>query len=75
MYVFWEPSNAADLPVFVRHRQELEEFAESVADADVAFHSVSYSILWDQWEAESQWVGMAEHVASLRQRYELSVPL
>ncbi len=75
MYVFWEPTNAADIPVFVRHRQELEEFAESVADAEVAFHSVSYSILWDQWEAESQWVGMAEHVASLRQRYELSVPL
>jgi restriction endonuclease-like protein len=75
MYVFWEPTNWSDGPAFVQHRRELDEFAECVRDGDVAFLSMSYSSLWDQWEVESDWDRIGEHVTSLRERYELPVPL
>jgi restriction endonuclease-like protein len=74
MYVFWEPKNAADSAVFVRHRREVEEFGGSVRDGNVTFHSISYSRLWDRWEEESDWDGMGDHVSALRARYELVVP-
>ena len=74
MYVYWEPTNAADSRVFSQHRGEVEEFTNAVEVSEVRFHAVSYARLWDQWEADCDWDGIGEHVASLRERYELAVP-
>lgn len=75
MYVFWEPTNAADIGVFGQHRHEVEEFAGELEGSEVRFHALSYASLWDEWEARCEWDGIGEHVARLRERYELAVPV
>jgi hypothetical protein len=36
LYLFWEPSDAADWPPFARHREEIAIFSEQLADPEVA---------------------------------------
>ncbi len=75
VYLYWEPTNARDSHVFSQHRREVEEFAKALEGSEVRFHSLRHSSLWTQWEAGCEWNGIGQHVASLRQRYELALPL
>jgi hypothetical protein len=75
LYVFWEPTNAADIPVFREHRREVKEFASGLEGSEVRFHALTYSMLWDEWATECGWDGIGGHVDLLRDRYELVVPL
>jgi hypothetical protein len=68
LYMYWEPSNAADHERLVEHRSEVEHFAIRVAGSGPKFRAMSYGNLWDHWSlAESSW--LTSHVANLRSRY------
>ena len=68
-YLFWEPENAADVPEFVLHRAETEDFARRVSDCASRFAFGTYTELWQDWEQNSTWPGMPTHLARLRARY------
>ncbi|HET7410945.1 MAG TPA: hypothetical protein VFJ13_12175 [Paracoccaceae bacterium] len=72
LYIFWEPTNAADHPVFAEHRREIAEFADRVAGSTPAFAAQSYPELWRSWdEGAPDW--LAEHLSHLRARYAVTI--
>jgi hypothetical protein len=73
VYLYWEPSNADDQPVFARHRAEVERFGDLVSgDEACAFAAISYTEHWrelDQVAEKPLWLDA--HLAELRRRYEV----
>jgi hypothetical protein len=74
-YLWWEPANAAELPIFADHRNEVAAFAAGLADPQVGFHAQAYPELWSEWEAQSEPAWLRGHVAQLRRRYLVDVSL
>lgn len=71
-YLFWEPRDAADWPLFTAHRAEIARFAERVAGDDLRFYAQSYPELWVNWAlAGDPW--LTRHVAALRARYDVAI--
>jgi hypothetical protein len=73
-YLFWEPSNARDHPLFREHREELGRFASAVGGGNPAFVSMSYPELWESWSVSRSgpdW--LSAHVRRLRERYVFDV--
>jgi hypothetical protein len=69
-YIFWEPSNAIEHPLFCEHRAELRRFADAVAGGNPAFVCSSYPELWSWWKASAdapEW--LRTHVSRLDERY------
>lgn len=73
VYLFWEPTNAEDIPEYRKHRQEVELFSREVKDSELLIVGLSYSELWRYWSKGSRWGGMLAHIDALRQRYGLSI--
>jgi hypothetical protein len=73
VYLYWEPSNADDRPVFAMHRAEVERFSDLVFGDDAcAFAALSYREHWrelDQAAEKPLWLDA--HLAELRRRYEV----
>ena len=73
LYLFWEPTNAEDIPEFEKHRREVEVFSREVEESEIRFVALSYPQLWQNWSKSSGWGGMLAHIDELRQRYGLSI--
>jgi len=73
LYLYWEPTNAEDIPEFEKHRQELKLFSREVEESEFRFAALSYSELWQYWTKGSRWGGMLAHIDALKQRYELPI--
>lgn len=68
-YVYWEPSNADEIPQLGGHRDELDQLLELLDDdADPAFVALTYDELFAEWDAVADEAARA-HVAALRARY------
>jgi hypothetical protein len=65
IYLYWEPSNAADWPDCRRHRVEADDLAHHVARCSVRLLPISYSELWEKWTT----LGPPPHLSYLRARY------
>lgn len=72
LYLFWEPANAADHPVFAAHRREIAGFADRVAGATPGFAAMSYPELWASWAADAP-AWLVEHLSHVRARYAVSI--
>jgi hypothetical protein len=72
-YLYWQPSNATDIAPCMIHAAELAEFSQRVGDPGVRFVGMSYAQLWDDWAGDGRPVWLREHVAALRQRYDVAV--
>lgn len=73
LYIYWEPKNAELSNIFLQHRSEVDSFAASVDGGSVPFHHLTYSQLFDQWEANPDTQTIQEHVHHLRQRYDVII--
>jgi len=70
LYVFWEPTDAIEFPIFAKHREEIRRFREMVGGGFPQFVSVSYIELWNSWASRSEVPGwLIEHITNLRKRY------
>jgi hypothetical protein len=69
VYLYWEPTNAADLAVYRDLRLEINDFAAAVAGCDTRFLALSYPSLWREWQQNRSSVDMSKHLERLRQRY------
>lgn len=74
LYLYWEPENAAQFPMFGAHRESIREFKKSVAASEVEFQAQSYIELWQNWEKSSQDHELLLHVQNLKQRYCFTLP-
>jgi hypothetical protein len=73
VYLYWEPVGGETEPVCVKHRQEVDELRQMVADPAIPFVTLSYRELWGEWERRHQPAWLHDHVELLRERY--NVPL
>lgn len=72
LYLFWEPANPEDSPVFAAHRAEIAEFAERVAGSTPRFSAMSYPELWTHLEtAAPEW--LQTHLDELKMRYLVKI--
>jgi hypothetical protein len=70
LYLFWEPENSSKFNLFQKHRDELNDFAQEVAETSIRFAYKSYAELWSEWIAE----GIFEtHVKKLQARYGIKL--
>ena len=73
LYLYWEPTNPDAAPEFAAHRQEIKTFAERVAGSTPEFRAMSYPELWRTWQDAGPATWLAQHLAALRERYEVTV--
>jgi hypothetical protein len=73
LYLYWEPTNPDVSPVFAAHRQEITAFAERVVGSTPEFRAMSYPELWRSWAAAGPSEWLAQHIDSLRNRYEVTL--
>ncbi|MAS93563.1 MAG: hypothetical protein CMO55_10260 [Verrucomicrobiales bacterium] len=68
--VYWTPTNASEFSVYTTMREETERFANLLEGSRVQFVSTTYPQLWDEWEEKKV---MPEHLARVRERYEMEL--
>lgn len=73
IYCYWEPTNADEHEVIRAHRAEIAEFAERVADSSPQFHAITHAQLVSEWDVPGAPVGVPEHCAAWRARYQLAI--
>ncbi len=73
LYLYWEPANAAALPAFEAHREEIARLGERVAGAFPRFEALSYPALWKSWETSRCPPWLKDHLLALRARYLVSI--
>jgi hypothetical protein len=74
VYLFWEPSNAGEHPLFSEHRSELVRFADAIAGGAPDFVWMSYPELWNWWDGlPGAPESLGAHVSRLRERYDFAV--
>ncbi|MBC6404928.1 MAG: hypothetical protein GDA41_04255 [Rhodospirillales bacterium] len=72
LYLFWEPANPGRAPEFAQHRKEIADFTKRVEGSKVAFKSMSYPKLWEEWRSGAQeW--LFKHLDNLEQRYLVEI--
>ena len=72
LYLFWEPENGDSFREFDQNRNELQQFAASVAGSSVKFQWMSYSCLWCEWaQKDLKW--LRQHASRLRDRYAVRI--
>lgn len=69
-YLYWLPTNAAELAPCAIHEAEIEEFAGQVADPKVRFISMAYPTLWSEWSSSDKPKWLRDHAKALQNRYE-----
>lgn len=73
LYLYWEPPNAHEFPVFGQHRSEVARFADRVAGSSPSFAAMSYSELWNGWASAGPPAWLMQHLARLEARYSLPI--
>ena len=74
LYLFWEPANANEFPVFAAHRQEVDAFSEKMAVSKPAFKAMSYNELWHYWRGcrnVPEWLSV--HIDAMQGRYHIAI--
>ena len=57
LYLYWEPTNAAELLEFRQHKDEIRHFSQKVESSKIKFETKSYLDLWDDWAKTIAWDG------------------
>lgn len=80
VYLYWEPSNADEIPECLEHRQEIDRFADLVLSrpgeaTEIGFEACSYTTHWNHElelaDAHDSW--MRVHIENLKRRYDVAV--
>ena len=72
LYMYWEPLNAVDFPIFEEHRSDIAAFSEMIAGSHLDFEAMTYNDLWSSWdETAPQW--LSKHLRDLRERYAVTI--
>ena len=72
LYLYWEPLNTDDFPIFEEHRCEIAAFSEMIAGSPVGFESLTYNDLWSSWDKTAP-LWLSKHLRDLRDRYAVTI--
>jgi hypothetical protein len=72
-YLYWKPKDWASYPLFALHRSQLQGIRGVLQGSSVKFCAMSYAELWAEMLNRSRSVWVADHIANLRRRYEVSL--
>lgn len=72
LYLYWQPSNARELPLFPAHWAEIARFADRVAGGEPAFRFFTYAQLWRDWASDPD-ERLCAHAETLLRRYHIVV--
>jgi len=58
LYLYWEPTDAANHAVCLEHRAEIDRFAGALNDPAIQFEAMNYIDLWTDWSLrpEPSWL-------------------
>jgi hypothetical protein len=73
LYLFWEPANPDDHPIFAEHRGEISRFAAAVGPGKIEFKTFSYPELWHYWLTAEPPSWLEAHVERLLARYGVRI--
>jgi hypothetical protein len=73
LYLFWEPLNSEDHPIFAEHRTEVAQFGACILGGGPDFAAMSYTALWAAWDSDDAPAWLPAHVRRLRTRYLVSL--
>lgn len=73
VYLYWEPTNAADLAAYRDLRREVNDFTTAVAGCETRFVALSYPALWREWQQNRARLDLSSHIERLRQRYAFAL--
>jgi hypothetical protein len=75
VYLYWEPGNADDLPIFAMHRVEIDRFPELIRGDDTcAFAALTYREHWRELDHLSGKPSRLDvHLVEVRRRYEVEI--
>jgi hypothetical protein len=73
LYLFWEPSNPEDYPVFAEHRAEVARSAAAVRSDGLQFVAMSYPELWHFWESMKSSDWLKAHAGRMQARYAVTI--
>jgi hypothetical protein len=58
VYLFWEPSDRVEYPVFAHHRDQIEKVSDLLRGSSVKFLPLSYPELWQEMVARAPTSGL-----------------
>lgn len=71
IYVYWQPVNADDFPIYKRHKDELDDFSERVkVISGISFSHFTY---WDLCKNFATDIFLKQHLQHFKERYFLSI--
>ena len=70
-YLFWEPADAPQYPVFAEHRAEIDRFSQAVEGDRITFSGDVLPRPLGVMEQPSTSPWLAAHVARWRERYDV----
>lgn len=73
VYLYWRPSNAAELAPCLVHKAEIAEFSRRLKDPKIGFSSLSHPELWREWTGARQPTWLKNHGKLLCERYDIAV--
>ena len=66
-YLYWEPINSSEIPLFVRHASEVSDLVQRVEASHIPLKAITYRDVWLHLESTNP-----KHVDNLRSRYEIN---
>lgn len=73
VYLFLEPTDAADLAPFAAHRAEVRSLVERSRGTAVQLHAMSFGELWDDWTQPGNPEPVRQAAARLKRRYSVTL--
>ncbi len=73
VYLYWTPDNFSEIPNFIQHQENLDEFKKDLEKIkDFKFISLTYNDFWKLYDDDSIF---NEHFDKMRNRYKLNYKL
>ena len=73
LYLFWEPTNWHEYPLFDEHRREVRRFATFMAGSPIRFAAMTFDQLLTAWALAPGPDWLASHLQALQDRYSVAI--
>ncbi len=72
-YIYWAPLQPHEDPAINRHQFEIDRLSAMVSNDKIAFRALSFSDLWNAWQALPEPSWLPDLLSRLRERYSIRI--
>ena len=73
IYIYWEPLNSEEFPIYKQHKEELDEFSKQIkVVSGIEFHHITYLELYNEFKTETIF---KDHLDNFKAKYFFSVTM